>query len=433
MANRWGVIGGGMLGSTCALRLAEAGCEVTLIESQPTLGGLTSQLTHENIRWDRFYHVIEHSDSHLLNLLSELELSEQLNWKKTNTNFYDGTALHPLNNAVDYLRLPALSLIDKLRIGLTIVYGSKIKDETTLENIPLDNWLIKWSGQSGFQNLWLPLLRGKLGDNYKIASAAFIWSVIQRFYGAREGVQKTESFGYVRGGYAEILDSLVRNLDSGNVTVLTSMPTKQVLSADKVLVTTANDTLTFDKVLITTPSNFIAQLCPQLTDQEKRSHNQLRYQGVVCVSLLLRKPLAGAYLTYITDEELPFTTVIEMTSLVDEKEFGGHHLVYLPKYVPAEDSLFDESDEQIIEKFLAGLKQIFPNLSANDIVSKKLSRARQVTTIPTMGYSQAKPTLRTSVANLYICNSAQISNAALSVNESVRLANNTVQALLTDD
>ena len=57
----------------------------------------------------------------------------------------------------------------------------------------------------------------------------------------------------------------------------------------------------------------------------------IRYQGIVCASLLLERPLSPYYLTYITDEA-PFTAVVEMSALVDRQHFGGRSLVYLPRY-----------------------------------------------------------------------------------------------------
>ena len=51
--------------------------------------------------------------------------------------------------------------------------------------------------------------------------------------------------------------------------------------------------------------------------------------------------LSNYYVTNITDEA-PFTGVIEMSALVDKKEFGRNALVYLPKYVAPDDELFDK-------------------------------------------------------------------------------------------
>ena len=73
-----------------------------------------------------------------------------------------------------------------------------------VENIFVADWLTRWSGKRVFQKIWLPLLKAKLGDNYKNTSAAFIWTTIQRMYAARKSGLKKEMFGYVTGGYEKI-------------------------------------------------------------------------------------------------------------------------------------------------------------------------------------------------------------------------------------
>ena len=62
-------------------------------------------------------------------------------------------------------------------------------------------WLRRWSGERTFERIWLPLLKSKLGENYRLTSAAFIWATIARMYAARRPGLKREMFGYVEGGY----------------------------------------------------------------------------------------------------------------------------------------------------------------------------------------------------------------------------------------
>ena len=110
-----------MLGMTMALRLAQSGKRVTLFEAASDLGGLTASFTEGHMSWDRFYHVIEARDLLLLELIKEIGLEQEIIWRKTQTNFYDGKSLYPLNGAIDYLQLPALGTFDKLRLAFTIL------------------------------------------------------------------------------------------------------------------------------------------------------------------------------------------------------------------------------------------------------------------------------------------------------------------------
>ena len=66
---RWGVVGGGMLGLTLALKLARQGHAVTLLEASDRLGGLADAWQLGDVTWDRHYHVTLLSDLHLRGLL----------------------------------------------------------------------------------------------------------------------------------------------------------------------------------------------------------------------------------------------------------------------------------------------------------------------------------------------------------------------------
>ena len=62
------VIGGGISGLTTALRLAEQGHAVTLIEGSGQLGGLGTFFEHDGRTFEKFYHCMLPSDGPLLEL-----------------------------------------------------------------------------------------------------------------------------------------------------------------------------------------------------------------------------------------------------------------------------------------------------------------------------------------------------------------------------
>jgi protoporphyrinogen oxidase len=135
----------------------------------------------------------------------------------------------------------------------------------------------------------------------------------------------------------------------------------------------------------------------------------------------MKNSLSNYYVTNITDET-PFTGIIEMSALVDKAEFGGNALVYLPKYVSPTDELFEKSDTEIEEIFLNALEKMYPHFKRDDVMAFKISRVRQVFPLPTLNYSENLPNMTTSLENVFIVNSAQITNGTLNVNETVQLA-----------
>lgn len=427
----WAVLGGGILGMTVALRLAQQGHHVTLMEGRQHLGGLADAWALGDITWDRHYHVTLLSDSYARGLLKELHLEDQMEWVETKTGFFTDGRLHSMSNSLEFLQFPPLSLIDKFRLGATIFYASRVKNWQALEQIPVADWLRKLSGQQTFEKMWLPLLRAKLGDCWRDTSAAFIWATIARMYAARRTGLKKEMFGYVRGGYDRIMTEFTRELQKQGVTIRCNAAVRAVQSLNdgRIAVHLADEIPQFDRVVSTLPSPVTGRLCSDLPDSERQCFENVRYHGIVCASVLLKKSLSPYYVTNITDSGYPFTAVIEMTSLVKREHLGGHALVYLPKYVTPDDEIFDRTDAEIEHEFLAGLQRMHPDLSLADVEAFRVSRVRHVFALPTLNYSKHLPPIRTSVPNLFAVNSSHIVNGTLNVNESIRLAEDFVTSL----
>jgi protoporphyrinogen oxidase len=419
-----GIVGGGMLGLTLALRLAESGFNVTVLEKSTGIGGVLKPARIGNYSWDQFYHVILLSDMHLRKLIEELGLTDRIEWGETRTGFYTDGRLYSMSNTLEFLSFPPLSLFDKLRLGFTIFYASRIKNWEKLEDFTVSDWLIRLSGQATFDKIWLPLLKSKLGEYYKITSAAFIWAAIARMYSARRTGLKKEMFGYIKGGYDHVLNRFDEILSQKGVNVLLETEVREIAHTEgEVRCIAGGRTLDYDAVIMTLPSTEIPALVPAMTEREKKQMLSTTYESVICPTYLLRKPLAGFYVMNITDGHLPFTGVIEMTALMDRNYFDGHSLVYLPRYLAFEDPLWSKGDKEITEDFLSALEVIYPALSGEDVVASSLSRARNVMPVPTLNYSKkVLPSTITSIGNIFIVNSAQIANGTMNINEIVGLA-----------
>lgn len=453
-----GIVGSGFLGLTLALRLSEQGHDVTVFESAPEIGGLASVWQIGDLTWDRHYHVVLLSDFYTRKIIEEVGLKDEFEWVETKTGFYTGGKLVSMSNTIEFLKFPPLDLISKIRLGATIFYASRVKNWRALEKVTVEQWLTKLSGKKTFDKIWRPLLKAKLGEAYQETCAAFIWATIQRMYAARNSGLKKEMFGYVRGGYASVLRRFaelleakrvdirlssrvgkIEKLENGQIRVLTpesaekkSVIAKQVPQVAGVGTTAPMESVggssvssesaeTFDKVILTCPSNIAAKLLPQLTVEEKHKLENIRYLGIVCASVLTKKPISDYYVTNITDET-PFTGVIELSALVDKKEFGGNSLIYLPKYVEPDHEIFDKTDDEIEEHFLSTLETMYSHFDRKDVVEFKISRVRQVFPLLTLDYSKDVPEAVTSIENVFTVNSAQITNGTLNINETVQLA-----------
>ena len=266
---------------TLALRLREAGKNVALFEAAPSFGGLASAWQIEDLVWDRYYHVTLLSDSRLRNLLTELDLEKEMEWVETRTGFYTGGELYSMSNTVEFLKFPPLRLIDKIRLGATIFYASKIRNWKKLEKKNVCTWLRRLSGKNTFEKIWLPLLRAKLGDNYDKVSAAFIWAIIARMYAARRSGLKKEMFGYVPGGYSRILDRFVEVLEEKGVELHPGEPVKQIAPAESgklEIEFNGAKRASFDQVAVTLPAKRALQVCQSLAEDERIKLDAIEYQ-----------------------------------------------------------------------------------------------------------------------------------------------------------
>jgi len=432
-SKKWGIVGGGIMGMTLAHRLAQQGHKVTIFEAAPEIGGLVSPWKMGDAEWDKFYHVILLSDFRTRNILKEIGLEDKIEWVETKTGFYINGKLYSMSDTIEFLKFPTLNLIDKFRLGLTIIIASRIKNWKRLEKIPVTKWLKRWSGSNTYHKIWLPLLRAKLGESYQRTSAVFIWATIQRLYGARRSGLKKEMFGFVPGGYKNVIQAFKEKLISEGVEIKTNYTVKEIKrpSAGKPQISSSEEIAEeFDEVIVTLPSSIAAKLCNGLSKTEIQKLNDIEYLGVICVAVLLDKSISPFYITNITDSNIPFTGVIEMTALVDKKYLGGKALVYLPKYVVDNDPLFNQSDDEIKNYFIDHFKKMYPWLNDDNIKFAGVARAKHVITVAKLGYSASLPDVKTSIPGIYIINTSHIKDGTLNVNETVRVAETKLEEII---
>ena len=420
-----GVLGGGITGLTAAFYLLKAGAEVTIIEGRSEVGGLAGFFDFGPFTWDKFYHCILTSDLPLQELLSELGLLDQIRWTPTKVGFFADGALHSMSSNIDFLRFPPLTLWQKFRLGLGILYAARIRDGQALEAELASEWLQRIFGVANYRKMWEPLLKCKLGGCREEASAAFIWATISRLYSTRDNGSRKECLGYVRGGYRSVIDRLLSEITRMGGKILTESPVEGLCAKQQLELTIRNRRMLFDRVISTIPSPSLARIAPQLAAEYVSKLAAVRYLGVVCFALVLKRRLTPYYVTNLI-EDVPFTGIIEMTNLISMEETSGRHLVYLPKYTSPGDPLFVANEDELWRTFREGLARVVPDLKESDIELRYLFRERYVQPIPVLRYSEIVPSMQTNISGLFVANTTQIINSTLNNNEMVKIARKSV-------
>ena len=97
---------------------------------------------------------------------------------------------------------------------------------------------------------------------------------------------------------------------------------------------------------------------------------------------------------------------------------NGEDLSYFPKYIINTDPMLRQSDEELKEAFLEGVKTMYPDLKDEEIIGVHLNRAFKVQPLQVLHYDQIRPRTKTLHEDFYLLNTSQFINDTLN-NDSV--------------
>jgi protoporphyrinogen oxidase len=440
---KFAVVGGGILGLTLGYRLAGLGHQIDVIEGEPRIGGLAGPQDYGSFVWDRFYHCILPQDAHLIALLGDLDLAGELRWTRTGTGYYARGQFFPMSGNKDFLRFPLLTLWDKMRLGAAIFWATRVADPDKLYQISAEEWLSQLCGRRTYELFWQPLLKAKFGPFHDRVAAVFIYATLVRLFGARSAAAGKESLGYVRGGYARILDRFEERLRAAGARIRTGTRVAAIEPAPSGGCRVTCDepkagrvAEEYDQVFFTAPTRLARKVVsdvflPHVERVERDHPTSTTYLGVACLVLVLERPLTPYYVLNIGEPSVELTGLIEMTNLIDRQmETKGLSLVYLPRYMDSESPEFGESDDVLRRTLIdRGLKRLFPDFDERTIRYQGVHRARYVQPLPLVRGSEAgKAAAAQSFARPFqIINTSMLRCATLNNNEVVALVDRLIE------
>lgn len=405
------ILGGGIMGVTLGYLLSRRGVTVEVFEASPTLGGLAGPITlDDGTEVDRFYHTILSSDSFLRELCAELGIADRLRFRQTRMGFFYQGQVYSMNSTLEFLRFPPLGWIDRLRLGLTVVYAQLVRDWAALEEVNVEQWLVRLSGQRTFEHIWRPLLKAKFDGGFERTPATYIWARLVRMKSTRGGANQKEEAGYIIGGYLTLVKAMAERIEAAGGKVHLHRPVQEVVIEQGRArgVRIGDEIHPYDAVIGTMQTPIFQRLIPGAPQHYHDFLNQRRYLGIVSPLMVLDRPLTGYWTINMTDDRFPFTGVIETTAYIDPRHVGGYHLVYLPKYTAPDSSLLNASDEEIRETWLSNLERMFPDFDRRSVRYFLVNRERFVEPIHELSSRHLIPPVKTSVEGLYLVTTAQI-------------------------
>ncbi len=219
------VIGAGVGGMAAAYDLAKGGAEVVIFEQEDSVGGLAAGFKEEGWAWslEKYYHHWFQSDKEIRSLLTELGLEQNLHFYRPKTVVFHNENFYPLDSPIAALLFPALSLIDKLRFGLTTAYLRYLSSWKPLEKYTAHEWMLRYYGEKVYSTLFEPLLEGKFSHYYQQVTMAWFWA---RFKA------RSERLGTYDGGFQAFLDDFACKLKEMGVEFHLRTTVDRVFSLD---------------------------------------------------------------------------------------------------------------------------------------------------------------------------------------------------------
>lgn len=418
------IIGAGYTGLVAALRLSQAGYAVTILERGPVVGGLASDFKIEGASLERAYHHLFKTDTSIINLAEELGVDHKLLWHDSSVSLYYGNKLYPFKGALDLIRFKPLSLINRVRAGLTVLYLQKTNNWQSLQDVSAYHWMLKKGGKQVTEVVWEPLLKGKFDTYFDQVSMAWLWARIHVRAQSRE--KGGEKLGYFEGGFQVFTDALVNRLNELDVKIKTGVEISAIDNTSKgnvVIEYASGKKELYDKCVATVPSHVFARLVEKnksVTANYLHKLSRINYLGARLMIFSSSQDISPYYWHNINDLALPFLVFINHTKLIDKKYYNGKYIYYVATYVPHNHPYFLCDDKELETIWSSGLSQIFPKFDSKKIHEKYFFRFANAQHIVDKGYEKRIPKYQTPLNGVYLSNFSQIYPEDRGTNYAVR-------------
>lgn len=419
---RIAIIGSGAAGLAASYDLAKAGHSVTVFEGGSEVGGLAAGFKYDDWDWtlEKFYHHWFATDHDILRLLEEIGCADKVRFYSPTTSYWreggnfalDKPVLPSglLSRIVNVLRIPSMSLVDRLRMGLISGVVAFIPNGLFLEKYTADAWSRRWMGEAAHERFWKPMLIGKFGPLYDQVNMAWFWARMNK---------RTAKLGTYVGGFQAALNDIAEAAWKLGVTINLNAAIEGISTADGsgLKVDTGKVGGYFDQVLSTTSPAGMLKLAPDLPDPYAAQLRNLRSMGAQCLILALDRQLMtdGTYWLNLPaaspnkdENPFPFLALVEHTNYLSREHFGGDHIVYLGDYLSPDHEYYLMSEEELASRYLPSLKRVNPSFSPDWIRKRRLFRAPYAQPVPFVNHSQHLPSIRTPIKGLYFASMSQV-------------------------
>jgi len=206
------VIGAGMSGLAAADALHREGRTVAIVEASDAVGGLARSIIVGGEPIEPYYHHIFPQDHETRDLIDQLGLSGQLEWRTGPMAVMHHRRTFPFDSPLDVLRFSPLSVLERIRLAAATGVQLFRPDRAHLDRTPVSIDGPRWFGRRGYETLWRPLLEAKFGEHADTIAMAWLVARIRQRGGARKATG--DRLGYLRGSLGALAEActLIRRM-----------------------------------------------------------------------------------------------------------------------------------------------------------------------------------------------------------------------------
>jgi protoporphyrinogen oxidase len=391
------ILGAGLAGLLCAMRLAESGHKVLVLERQSVAGGLCRPLELAGRTWDRYYHHIMRAETAVQDLIAELGLSGELVWQPVRQGNVRNRKVQAFDRALDTIQLgfSLKDLIGDASFGLELL---RLRDIAALDSISALDWVSRHQSARRVELLWKPLLEKKFGEHAAKVSAWWLADRIVCRASSKRRFRRGEILGHLVGGYARLTDRLEERCRELGVEIRLGTSVESIQGSGGRITALQTETGAIEiegEMVSTLPFPVLEKLIDPDAGIDVAPLKEPVYMSCLCVALVLERPLSEYYWLSNLDV-VPFAGLIEQNAL----SMDDGHLVYLPRYLPmgAKPSreVFEEAERTAID----WLSDLFPTFEESQVTMRTVAFDPDCQPVFFTGHLRDRPGQDLKAANL---------------------------------
>jgi squalene-associated FAD-dependent desaturase len=410
MTQRVAVVGGGLAGISAAIQCLDAGADVTLLESRPALGGLTTSFKRGSLDVDNGQHVFLRCCTAYRRLLTRLGVERDVMLQDRldvgvlmpgddRTTRLRRTGLPaPLHLAGSLLRYSPLSPADRLRaVRGTLALRRLDLSDPRLDDTSFGEWLrAHGQNRSTIDALWDLFGIATHNAHADQASLAMATMVFQT------GLFTEADAGDIGWSLVPLLrlhgESAHRALSTGGASVRTKAKVERIEARGNGWLVAERDGPSHEVdlvVLAVPPAQAEALLPAGSVSMTAGWSKQLGTSPIVNVHAVYDRRVMET--PFVASVGTPAQWVFDRTG-----QSGLEHGQYLAVSISAADDLIDVTTAKVRERVLPALEQLFPATRQAQLLDFFVTRERTATFLAAPGTARLRPGPRTGHEGLVL-------------------------------